>query len=114
MTRGEYVARTILEQIGGQRFVVMTGARNFQFIASDSNVDGGIAFNIGRNIHRINMIRITLNYMDTYDMEFLYVTKPSESNAYKGKINVVSKAENVYCDMLEEVFTGHTGLYTRL
>ena len=58
------VARTILEQLGGNRFCAMTGAKNL--------VDCGdaLAMKIGRNKTSSNYLKITLNSMDTYDMKF--------------------------------------------
>lgn len=37
------IAETILQQLGGNKFVVMTGAKNFVAL------ENGIKFNIGRN-----------------------------------------------------------------
>lgn len=94
------VAVTILQQLGGNKFIAMTGAKNFYAL------DNGMGCKIGRNSKGVNHLKIILNAMDTYDMEFIRVRND--------KITVVSKANDVYFDMLQEVFTEHTGLYTRL
>ena len=49
------VAKTILEQLGGNQFCMMTGAKNL--------VDCGdaLAMRIGRNSSNSNYLKITLN-----------------------------------------------------
>jgi hypothetical protein len=94
------VARTILEQLGGNRFVAMTGAKN---LVGGAN---SLSFRIGRNAHSINGVRITLLPSDTYKMEFLRIRKL--------EVKVVKEYEQVYFDQLQELFTEATGLYTHL
>ena len=95
-------AGEVLKQLGGNRFIAMTGAKNF---LKDDHKQM-IVFKIGRNNKQINHVRITLNVMDTYDMEFLYCS-------VKG-IKTKSVSNGVYNDMLQPIFTKHTGLYTSL
>ena len=91
-----------LNQLGGNRFIAMTGAKDF--VRDDAHQS--ITFRIGRNAKSVNVVKITLNSMDTYDMEFLMV---------RGADTFVrSKATGVYNDQLQDVFTEHTGLYTHL
>ena len=66
------VAKTILEQLGGNKFRVMTGAKNFMGFTD------GLVMKIGRNSSNSNYLKITLNSMDTYDMEFAKVTRMGE------------------------------------
>ena len=94
-------AGEILRQLGGNRFIAMTGAKNF----TRNDATRAITFQIGRNAAGINYVRITLNGNDTYDTEFLSVRA--------GNIKVKSSEKDVYCDQLESTFTEHTGLYTR-
>lgn len=95
------IAKTILSQLGGNMFRMMTGAKDFTTYGN-----GALGFRIGRNAKSVNFVRITLNAMDTYDCEFLAVAKTG--------IKVRAKAEGIYCDQLKETFTRHTGLYTSL
>ncbi len=95
------VAKTILEQLGGNKFRVMTGAKNFMGFTD------GLAMKIGRNSSNSNYLKITLNSMDTYDMEFAKVTRMGEKKS-------VTEYNNIYCDMLTDQFTSHTGMYTSL
>ena len=80
----------------------MTGAKHF--VADDKKKL--IIFKIGRNSKSVNYVKITLTSMDTYDMEFIMMRA--------GKMTTKSKATGVYNDQLQETFTEHTGLYTRL
>ena len=95
------VAKTILEQLGGNQFCMMTGAKNL--------VDCGdaLAMRIGRNSSNSNYLKITLNSMDTYDMEFAKLTRMGEKKS-------VTEYNNIYNDMLTDQFTAHTGMYTSL
>jgi len=94
------IAQIILQQLGGNRFVAMTGAASFAY------GDKSLTFRLKRNPENIFGVRIKLNDMDTYDMEFLTMRK--------FEVKVKSKSEGVYNDMLQEVFTRHTGLLTSL
>jgi hypothetical protein len=90
----------LIKQLGGGRFIAMTGAKDF-FIGPK-----GVVFKIGRNSKGVNYVRINLNSMDTYDIEFLQVRN------FKEKVK--SKAKGIYADMLRDTFEQHTGLRTSL
>ena len=94
------VAQTILTQLGGNRFIAMTGSK--QFIAGENF----LRMRLSRNKSGANMLKINLNSLDTYDLEFIKVTK----NDFK----IVKTIHGVYNDMLQEIFTSETGLYTKL
>jgi hypothetical protein len=94
------VAETILKQLGGQKFIVMTGSKNF--IAGDYS----LSFKLSRNGSKANYCRITLNGKDLYDMEFF--------KSFKGDLKLIEKKEDLYNDMLQSSFTEVTQLYTRL
>jgi hypothetical protein len=99
-TLTEGVAKEILNQLGGNRFIAMTGAKNL--------IDGGkyLALKLPRAKDSINYVKITLTSMDLYDIEFGRI----RANQYK----VVKKVDGVYNDQLQSIFTKVTGLYTRL
>ena len=92
------VANTIFQQLGGNKFVVMTGSNTF---ASTGN---GLRFKLTRNKTVANFCIITLNSLDLYDFEFVKAGK-----SYK-EVQTVS---NVYADQLQRIFTQITGLYTK-
>lgn len=94
------VAKTILQQLGGGQFILMTGAKFFVG-GADS-----LGFKIGGNAKKITHVHIKLTAMDDYTMEFCTVR-----NFEVVKKNVV---EGVYCDNIKDVFEHHTGLYVTL
>lgn len=96
-------AHTIMNQLGGGRFVLMTGAKSF------SSTENSISFKIpGKNFAKqsINHVEIVHNPKDTYDMVF--------SRECAGKLTRVAMQSDVYCDQLQTMFTTHTGLATHL
>ena len=95
------VAKTILEQLGGNKFVAMTGAKNL------GGTEDSLSMRIGRNSSNSNYLKITLNMMDLYDMEFCKLTRMGEKKSVK-------EYNNVYNDMMTDIFTKHTGMYTSL
>ena len=95
------VAETILKILGGNKFCMMTGAKN---LAGDEN---SLSMRIGRNSSNSNYLKITLNSMDLYDMKFCKLTRKFEEKS-------VTEYSDVYNDMLTEVFEKHTGMYTKL
>lgn len=105
------VAQTILDQLGGSKFIVMTGSKNF--IGDDHS----LTMTLTRNKSRANRLKITLTGMDDYIMEFQKITQGHFTKNYNwidGKQETIKKASGVYCDQLQEIFTEVTGLYTRL
>lgn len=93
------VAATILEQIGGNRFIRMVGANNF--VGGQNSLS--CRFMKGKN--NINAMRITLDPNDTYTVEFF--------NIWGTKVKSITKHREIYCEMLEELFESNTGLYLR-
>lgn len=84
------IANTILAQLGGNRFIVMTGAK--QFVA----IEQGLMFTLPARLAKlgINKVRVELAASDTYTIEVL-------------------QESGVYCDQLEQTFEDLTGVYTR-
>jgi len=95
------VAETILEQLGGNHFRMMTGAKNL------GGTEDSLSMRIGRNSSNSNYLKITLNSMDMYDMEFCKLTRMGEKKS-------VTEYKNVYNDLMRGTFTAHTGMYTSL
>ena len=124
-------ATTILEQLGGNHFLTMTGANHMVAL------DRGIRFNIGRNGSKANVVKVFLRGDDTYTMQFW--RKPREVNTFilmvkyveqglsdkqiekkvqaavkKSEPQMLEEYDGIYCDQLQELFTQYTKLYTRL
>ena len=93
-------AGELIKQLGGNRFIAMTGAKNFVVGPK------GAGFKIGRNSKGINYVRIDLDGRDLYNMEFI--------QARGGNMKVKSKEKGVYFDQLRKLFTKNTGMYTTL
>jgi hypothetical protein len=93
------VAATILEQLGGKIFCMMTGAK--ALVASPNS----LSFKIGGGAaKKINRVTVMLDADDTYSVLF-----------YRGNnCAVVSTHTGIYCDMLRELFTRETGFYTSM
>lgn len=106
------VADIILDQLGGNKFVVMTGSKNF---VADGNT---LRMTLAKNASKANRLWITLEADDTYTMRFFKYTAPKlNTKTYTftdEKITEVKTTKGVYCDMLQDIFTNTTGLYTRL
>ena len=105
------IAQTILYQLGGNRFIAMTGAKGF----ATTNGNNLIAFlpnNFAKNT--INLIEITLTPTDTYDFGFYYVSNKKINGYNKSEWVEKSLVKDVYCDQLESIFTDETGLNTFL
>ena len=94
------VAHEILNQLGGRRFITMTGSSNF--VGSNNS----LSFKVGSNPKKITHVRIVLNLHDLYDIEFMRIWGTKTSFSYT--------ENDVYNDQLRKTFTEYTGLYTSL
>src|SRR3954454_22827761 len=72
------VARSILDQLGGARFVAMPGAR--ELVGSADS----LTFKIGANPKRVSQVRVTLTPADLYSVTFFRIGKAPqiESDVY--------------------------------
>ena len=100
----ESVAKTILQQLGANKFAATTGARSFL------NLGNGLSFKLpgasGFTKQGINYVKITLNPSDTYTMEF--------GRIRGGNYKIIHMERDVYFDQLQPIFTATTGLETHL
>ena len=134
MTYNQEIAQTILSQLGGAKFVAMTGAK--QLVA----IDKGLRFKIGRNASKANLVKVILRGDDTYTMQFWqyrdfnpcnillrYANKGLSREEFNAKVNAATEKAKaaaepkmlkeyagIYCDQLQELFTDYTHLNTRL
>ena len=102
MNESKQTAKTILNQLGGNKFVAMTGAHNFTF-----DDKGTLMFRF-KGCKNFKILKIRLNSLDTYDMTFIQL-----GNAPKHKITR-KEINGIYDDGLQQIFTQETGLYTHL
>lgn len=102
-TSNQQVAQTILSQLGGKRFIAMTGCSNF---LSDTH---SLSFKLPRGCaNKATHCTVTLDASDTYTIEFV------KCNMRAAVYRQVAETSGVYADQLCEVFTAATGLYTSL
>ena len=90
-----------LKQLGGNRFIAMTGAKHFGVGPN------GMSFKIGKNSKRVN--HVTIDYdrgRDLYNMKFDWVTIKGIKNK--------KTLKGIYADQLQDMFTKYTGMYTSL
>ena len=98
---GKQIAQTILQQLGGNKFIAMTGAKNLGF------TNKGIQMKIGRNAKGVTHVIIDLDRgKDLYNIEFVKIRGV--------KRTTVKKLKGVYADQLGKIFTKYTGLRTSL
>ncbi len=91
------IAQTIAQQMGGtKRLQMFLGAMNF--VAHEN----GLTFKFKGN-RKFTHLKVTLNSMDTYDMEFIKV--------HGASIKTVKEFDGVYNDMLVSIFEDTTKLY---
>lgn len=96
-------AHELLQQLGGNKFLAMTGAKDFLKDESARSLQFGLkrAAKDG-----INKVRIILDSSDLYTIEFWKVRGV--------KVVKVRERAGVFGDMLAQVFEHNTGLYTSL
>lgn len=95
------IAQTILEQLGGRKFLVMTGAKDLV------NTGNGLQMRLPRGTtNKATKFIVTLDADDTYTVSFGKIRKLE----YKE----ISSFSGVYCDMLTDIFTSETGFFTSL
>ena len=102
MAKPNHVQQTIYEQMGANKFMVMTGTK-----AISLPDDNSIRFVIGGGaLKRIKYVTITLTSDDLYTMEF--------GKVHKYEYKELAKVEGLYNDMIRECFISHTGFYTTM
>lgn len=96
------VAAIILAQLGGNRFIAMTGARDLV------RNDNALSFKLPRGARNgINYVTVVLTPADLYNVTFYKMTRGLN-------VHTISAAEGVYADKLQATFMAATGLDTHL
>tara|TARA_R100001086_G_C11713501_1_gene224846 strand:+ start:214 stop:660 length:447 start_codon:yes stop_codon:yes gene_type:complete len=94
------IADTILDQLGGRRFIKMTGAKTFV------STGEGVYFKFPSAKNGINSVVINLHEDDTYSLHFDKIRGDS--------VKEMGSYYDVYAESLRQVFTDATGLETSL
>ena len=120
---GDY--RTITEQIGGNKFLTMTGSK-FQYYGYDDLGYVYLMIKLTKNQSKAQYLKIQLNGLDLYDLTFTRIKKTLKPECktpeykamgikiYDEEVITVKEYTDVYADMLQDIFTSVTGMYTRL
>ena len=93
------VSNIILRQLGGHRFLAMTGARDLGYD------DVSLTMRLPRSEKGIVYVRVGLTPSDTYEIQ---------GYNRKGKELDGAYLDDVCCDSLQAAFTALTGLAVRL
>ena len=92
------IANTILNQLGGSKFISMTGATCYS--------DGNTLVSKFKGSKVANIMYVTLNESDLYDVKIC---------KFKGMdVKTVKEVNNAYADMLKSLFETTTGLKASL
>lgn len=105
LTKSAEVAQTILAQLGNNRFIAMTGAKDMSH-GVDADGQSYLSMRIGKNSTNVTNIRVTLCHDDTYTMTFMHVRGV--------KVATAAEVDMVYADQMRDVFESRTGLATSL
>lgn len=97
-TTNPEIATTILRQLGGNRFLVMTGAKDCL------DIGNGFRCRIGRNSKRVTHVEILLDATDTYTVNFYRITKRGLD------VDLIESLDMVYADNLRSHIEISTGL----
>jgi hypothetical protein len=91
-------ATQILNQLGGSKFIAMTGATCYS--------DGNTLVSKFKGSKFANIMYVTLNSLDLYDVKIC---------KFRGMdIKVIKEVSGAYADMLKPLFEQTTGLRTSL
>jgi hypothetical protein len=112
------IAFTIMKQLGGNKFIVMTGARDFIH-----DKEGRLSFRFptakaGKS-KGANRCAIALTGDDLFTMAFSKARHKTEligglRFGAGWEVSDVAKIEGLFSDQLQSVFTAHTGMDTHL
>jgi len=95
------VANEILRQLGGRKFIAMTGVKNL------AGGEDHLQMHLVRNLSKAKYLSIKLEANDTYTMTFSKLDR-------NYNLIIIKEIENVYADQLQEIYTSVTGQHTRL
>lgn len=106
------IAVTILNQLGGNKFIAMTGAKDFFTNGNDC------CFSIGKNPSGANRIKIVLDPDDTYTIQFMKFTSgwlDHKSLVYhEPKVQTIREVSGLYTENLIDTFVNTTKMYISL
>ena len=94
----------MMNQLGGHRFLVMTGSKPLYKDTTSANPL--ISLKLARNTSKATHLKITYNRsLDLYEMKFIRI--------HGRNMTTVKECAGLYSDMLQTTFTSVTGLLTQ-
>lgn len=94
------IAEIIFKQLGGGRFVLITGAKNFL------GLEQGLLFSLPKNRSGANKVEILINEKDLYDIHFFKARGLNKT--------CIEKIQDIKAEQLQEIFTEKTGFYAKI
>lgn len=116
MSNNKYIAETIIDQLGGNKFIAMTGSKDFQWDEKTLTLSFSLS-SLAQKKAKGNTIQIQYdNIRDSYNVRLIKQLKPTLKRILD-KVNlwqVLKTDDDVYFDALQDIFWRWTGLYTHL
>ena len=104
------VPQEILKQLGGNRFIAMTGAKRVSVFN-----EYALYFELPPNKTKAKIFVITLTPMDVYKVEcFKKSTIKAMVMNDAPAMKLVKELDGVYCDQLKDIIEDWTGFYLTL
>lgn len=98
LEKRQEIANIIFRQYGGAEFALLTGAKNFQYLK-----DGGLIYEIWRNVKGVKWVETKLNGGDLYDIKF-----------YNRKAEIIAEEKDIFAEQLHNTFQQNTHLYASM
>lgn len=99
------IANEIWQQLGAQRFSLVTGCNPITYGEKDGKVY--LLMSVGKNCHAINRFEVAYNEgVDLYEVRFM--------RSRRGQMHIVANYTEVYADMMRTLFEQETGMVTTL
>lgn len=99
----QYLANTVIGQLGGQAFLDLTGATDFQYI---EEARGALGMSVWPGPAKVTHIKITLNSKDLYDVFY--------GRLHSGGLFPMAQAHDLHWFELSANFERNTGLIITL
>lgn len=104
------VANTILQQLGGSKFLAMTGAKDL------AGTDNSLSFKLPTRStkNKANHVKIILTASDDYTVEYGQIKPGNFKKGIPPSFQILETVTGIYAENLQSSFTRVTGLHTRL
>jgi len=112
MSNSNHIAETIIDQLGGNRFIAMTGSKDFVWGSKNLTLTFSLP-----SFARGNRFQIQYDYnKDLYNVRLCQFFKPTLKRIMEKRDiwKVIKSVDGVFFDQLEELFHEWTGLDTHL